>query len=243
MPSSNSGLEARRAAAAHVFVLDVAAPALDSVDAHHLERVLRLRVGEPVTVSDGAGSWRACAYAGGARVDPLDEVHFEPAPSPGITVGFALTKGDKPEFAVQKLTELGVDRVQPLVSARSVVRWEAEKAARNLERWRRVAREAAMQSRRVWLPEVAPVLSFADAVAAGGGPEGIGMAEPGNPPVGLTKTCVFVGPEGGWSPEELAAVPAKFSLGSTILRAETATLAVGVLLCALRDRFVEIHDE
>lgn len=230
-------------AAAHVFVDDLAAPVLDDVDAHHLERVLRLRVGESVTVSDGAGSWRACAYAGGASVDPLDEVHFEPAPSPAVTVGFALTKGDKPEFAVQKLTELGVDRVVPLMSARSVVRWAPEKAARNVERWARVAREAAMQCRRVWLPEVAPVLSFGEAVALCGGPEGIGLAEPGNPPLGLTKTCVFVGPEGGWSPEELAAVPAKFSIGSTILRAETATLAVGVLACALRDEFVEIHDE
>jgi 16S rRNA (uracil1498-N3)-methyltransferase len=226
-----------------VFVDDLAAPALDDADAHHLARVLRLRAGESVTASDGAGSWRACAYAGGASVDPVDEVRFEPAPSPAVTVGFALTKGDKPEFAVQKLTELGVDRVVPLVAARSVVRWDPSKAERNVERWARVAREAAMQCRRVWLPEVAPVLPFGEAVAFCGGSEAVGLAEPGSPPMGFAKSCVFIGPEGGWSPEELTAVPAKFSIGSTILRAETATLAVGVLLCALRDGFVEIHDE
>lgn len=220
-------------------------------DAHHLERVLRLRAGEPVTVSDGAGWWRLCAFAGGAgggRVDPVEEARFEPAPSPPITVGFALGKGDKPEFAVQKLTEVGVDRIVPLVSARSVVRWDEERAGRAWGRWVRVAREAAMQSRRVWLPEVAAVAGFGPAVAACGGAGAVALAEPGAERLGrqagaLTNFCVFVGPEGGWSPEELSAVPAKFSVGSTILRAETATLAVGVLLCAVRDQFVKIHDE
>lgn len=202
---------------------------------------MRLRAGESVTVSDGAGRWRECSYAGGGRVDPVGEARFEPAPSPPVSVGFALTKGDKPELVVQKLTEVGVDRIVPFVGARSVVRWDEQKAGRNVERWRRVAREAAMQSRRVWLPAVSDVAGFAAAVAAWDG--AVALAEPGGEPLGLTKSCVFVGPEGGWSPEELSAVPANFSLGSTILRAETATLAVGVLLCALRDEIVGNHDE
>ena len=85
-----------------------------------------------------------------------------------LTIGFALTKGDKPELVVQKLTELGVDRIVPFVAERSVVRWDDDKAARNVERWRAIAREAAAQAHRPWLPEVAEVRPFAEVVAAVG---------------------------------------------------------------------------
>jgi 16S rRNA U1498 N3-methylase RsmE len=68
------------------------------------------------------------------------------------------------------------------------------------------------------------------------------LAEPGGGPLSLVRPIVLVGPEGGWSPEELAAVPGRVGLGSTILRAETATVTVGVLLCALRGRIVRSHD-
>jgi 16S rRNA (uracil1498-N3)-methyltransferase len=243
------GGAARRGAAAHVFVDSVDAPVLDEVDRHHLDRVLRLRPGQSVSVSDGAGSWRLCAYTGAGRVDPVADVAFEPRVEPAITVGFALTKGDKPEWAVQKLTEVGVDVVAPLLSARSVVRWEPDKAARNSERLGRVAREAAMQSRRVWLPEVRPVVPFAEAVAGAGAVAGgvaaapPALAEPGGGALSLDHPTVFVGPEGGWSGEELDLGLANVSVGSTILRAETATLAVGIVLTAVRGGFVGIHDE
>lgn len=245
MPSSNEGrARALRDTAAHVFVPDLDAPALDDVDRHHLERVLRLRAGETVSVSDGRGSWRLCAFVGGGMLDPVGEVCTEPAPSPVVGVGFGLTKGEKPEWAVQKLTEVGVDVIAPFLAARSVVRWEGEKAARNTARLVRVAREAAMQSRRVWLPEVRPVTSFGSAVTAVSGAEGSpAMAEPGGKPVSLAHSWVFVGPEGGWAPEELSCGLPNVSLGSTILRAETATVAAGMLLCALRDGIVGIHDE
>lgn len=227
----------RRDAAAHVFVPSIESPELDDVDRHHVARVLRLRSGEAVTASDGAGSWRSCVYAGDGRVEPAGPVEFEARMAPVVTVGFALTKGDKPEWAVQKLTEVGVDIIVPFVAARSVVRWDADRAARAGERFDRVAREAAMQSRRAWLPEVRPVAAFGSAVAAAPSPPA--LAEPGGDPVSLTNSCVFVGPEGGWSSEELEAGLPNVSLGSTILRAETATLAVGVLLCGLRSRAVE----
>lgn len=235
MPSSR----ARRDAAAHVFVADLDQPVLDPADAHHLGRVLRLRDGEAVTASDGAGAWRPCAFHGG-RLDPAGAVEREPAPSPPIAVGFALTKGDKPEWAVQKLTEAGVDVILPFTAARSVVRWEPDKTARNHERMVKVAREAAMQCRRVRLPDVRPVAALADVLAA---EPAAALAEPGGPPVTLATPCVLVGPEGGWDPAELAAAPATVSLGSTILRAETATLAAGLLLGALRDRIVRNHNE
>lgn len=216
-------------------------PELDPDDAHHLGRVLRLRNGEAVTASDGAGSWRACVFSDGA-LEPDGEVQFEPALSPPVAIGFALTKGDKPEWSVQKLTEAGVDVIAPFVAARSVVRWDADKAARNHARLVRVAREAAMQSRRVRLPVVRPVVDFAVAATGLGALGPVALAEPGGSAVALDHPCILVGPEGGWTADEAAAVPAAVSLGPTILRAETATLAAGLLLCALRARFVRIHE-
>jgi 16S rRNA (uracil1498-N3)-methyltransferase len=227
-------------AQAHVFVDDLDAPVVGPDDRHHLERVLRLRVGEAVSASDGRGGFRACTFAGeGGRLEPAGEVERTPALSPVLAVGFALVKGEKPEWIVQKLTECGVDRILPFVAERSVVRWDEAKAARNAERLQRVAVEAAMQSRRVWLPSVAPVRPFAAVVAEGGdgvvladadgGPLSLSLSVDGSPPV------VLVGPEGGWSAGERAAARGRFvRFGPTILRAETAAVAAGVLLSALR---------
>jgi 16S rRNA (uracil1498-N3)-methyltransferase len=252
-------LDARRSAAAHVFIdvepadLDADELALSDEDAHHLARVLRIKPDETVTASDGQGRWRACRLAAGRAsgpdaiqptLVPTGPVQHEPRPTPTIAVGFALTKGDKPEWAVQKLTEAGVDVIAPFVAARSVARWDGDKAERNHARLVRVAREAAMQSRRVWLPAVLPVADFAAAAAAveqavGAAPV---LAEPGGGPVSLAHPAVLIGPEGGWAPEETAAVRGRVALGPTVLRAETAALAAGVLLCAVRDRIVEFHD-
>lgn len=227
-----------RASAAHVFVVDVEAPAIeDDDDLHHLERVLRLRPGQAVTVSDGAGAWRACRWRPGGTVEPVGEVVRDAAPSPPVTVGFALTKAERPEWVVQHLTEVGVDRIVPFVAARSVVRWDADKAARHVRRWRRVAREAAMQSRRTRLPCVVDVDGFAEAVRALG--DGVTLAEPGGGPPSLRRPSVLVGPEGGWGGDESGRELPTVGLGPTILRAETAALAAGVLFCALRADLVE----
>ncbi|HVT78644.1 MAG TPA: RsmE family RNA methyltransferase [Acidimicrobiales bacterium] len=220
----------RHRGAAHVFVADLAAPVLTSDDAHHLSRVLRLRAGEPVTASDGAGGYRLCAFADHDALEPLGGVEHDDAPAVAVTVAFALTKADKPELAVQKLTELGVDRIVPLAAARSVVQWDAAKAARNVERWRAVAHAAAMQSRRVFLPEVADVTPLG--ALAG---DGVVLAEADGGRLDAAIHTIAVGPEGGWTDEELAAVPRHVDLGPTTLRAETAAVAAGVLLTALRD--------
>lgn len=222
-------------AAAHAFVADLEAPTLSAEDHHHLWRVLRLAPGTRVTVGDGAGAWRLATLRGADRhVDPVGDVVVEVRPTPPIGVAFALTKGERPEWTVQKLTELGVDRIIAVAAARSVVRLDDERAARAAERWRRVAREAAMQCRRAWLPAVEGVITFANLAAASG--RTLALAHPGGEPPSLARPLVAVGPEGGWDPAELAlAAPATFvGLGDLVLRAETASLAVATLLVAMR---------
>jgi 16S rRNA (uracil1498-N3)-methyltransferase len=222
--------------AGHVFVSDIERCVLSEHDAHHLFRSLRLRPGETVTVSDGNGRWRLCRVAG-TRADPrLEEagpIAEVPRPAPALTVGFALTKGGRPEQVVQKLTELGVDRLVPLATARSVVRWSPANAVGHLERLRRVAREAAMQSRLSYLPEVLPLHDLAEVVARWPHDE-LAMAHAGGQPISLERHAVLVGPEGGWDPVELGSGLARVDLGPTRLRAETAAVAAGVLLTALR---------
>ena len=215
----------RRRAAAHVFVDDLDSPVLDSDDAHHLSRVLRLRDGECVTASDGRGRWRTCLYTGSGIV-PDGAIEVE-APTGPVTVLVALSKGDKPETAVQKLTELGVSRIVPFVAERSVVKWDDGKSQRNVERLRKVAREAAMQSRQVRLPvidEVQPSLAAAIALVGD-----VVVAEPGGASLDASTTAIAVGPEGGFTPTELAG-RRTVSLPGGVLRAETAAVVAGALL-------------
>jgi 16S rRNA (uracil1498-N3)-methyltransferase len=219
---------------AHAFVADPERPALDPADRHHLERVLRVRRGEEVTVSDGAGRWRRCLMGAAGALEPVDDVVLVPRPTPAVGVALALTKGDRPELAVQKLTELGVDRILPFVADRSVARWQGERAARHLERLRRVAREAAVQARLAFLPEVAEVADFPSVAAL----PGAARCDPDGGPPGLDRPVLLVGPEGGWSDAERESGLLAVSLGPTILRAETAAIAAGVLLTALRARAV-----
>jgi 16S rRNA (uracil1498-N3)-methyltransferase len=222
-------------AAAHVFVDDLSLPVLplSGEDRHHLERVLRLRPGEEVTASDGRGGWRPCRFGPSGTLTPVGEVQRSSPPEPGVTIGFALTKGERPEWVVQKLTEAGVDVIVPFVAARTVVRWDGEKGARRLDRLRMIARMAAMQSRRVWLPEVQTAQPFASLVSAlPAGKAALAHPEGGLPT--LAHPTILVGPEGGFSDDELSCGLPTTDLGPGILRAETAAMAAGLLLCALR---------
>lgn len=167
----------------------------------------------------------------------------DPEPVPAVAVGFAVLKGDRTDWVIQKLTELGVDRLVPLVAERNVVRWEpgSERALRQSERWRSVVREAAMQSRRVRLPTVEEVRGLSEVVTdltARGG-SGLALAEPGGGPPSLERPTVLVGPEGGWSPAELGLGLPTVALGPSVLRGETAALAAAVLLCGLRSRIIQ----
>jgi 16S rRNA (uracil1498-N3)-methyltransferase len=228
-------------AAAHAFVPALGAPVLDDDDRHHLERVLRLQPGQAVTVSDGRGGWRLCAWRAGGSLDPTGPEEVEAPADPPVTVAFALTKGERPEWVVQKLTELGVDRIIPFRAARSVVRWDDGKAAEHAERWRRVARQASMQSRRARLPEVEAVVAFADVVAAAA-TGAAALAAPGGGAVTLDRPTVLVGPEGGWDDGELACGLPAVGLGPTVLRAETAAMAAAVVLCGLRNGTIRPPD-
>ncbi|HXW79845.1 MAG TPA: RsmE family RNA methyltransferase [Acidimicrobiales bacterium] len=229
-----------RRAVAHLFVDDLAEPALSDKDLHHLSRVLRLRPGEVVTVSDGQGGSRLCEWvsAGGAALRAMAEATWDPPSEPAVTVGFALTKGEHPEWAVQKLTEAGVDHIVLVTAERCVTRWASSAVDRQLERLREVARQAGMQSRRSWLPTVEGPVAFSTVVSAGDGtaPLGVALAVQGGGPLTLATPTVLVGPEGGWSDAELGSVPVvrHVGLGPNTLRAETAAMAAGVLLVALR---------
>jgi 16S rRNA (uracil1498-N3)-methyltransferase len=213
---------ALRASAAHVFVESLDAPELAADDAHHLVRVLRLRDGEQLTASDGRGAWRGCTLAGGA-LRATDEIVHEPLRSP-LTIAVSVPKGERLEWMVQKLTEVGVSRIVLVECARSVVRWDTERAAKQMARLGRVVREAAMQSRQVRLTELTGPVPYASVVAA---PDVV-VADPSGAAWRAAGTIV-IGPEGGFAPEELAAAPATVSLGDSVLRVETAALVAAVL--------------
>jgi 16S rRNA (uracil1498-N3)-methyltransferase len=223
--------DAARRAAAHVVVEDIESPHLDEADRHHVRSVLRLRDGETLSVTDGRGGWRLCRLRAGDDLDADGPPEMIPRREPPLCVAFAPVKGDRPDWAVQKLTELGVDRIVLMRTERSVVRWQGARAATHVSRLVSVARQAVMQSRGVWLPVVEGVVDFGDAVSSAG----VVLAEPGGGPLSLNTPVVLVGPEGGWSDGEREAgdVPT-VSLGPAVLRTETAAVAAGVLLSALR---------
>lgn len=214
-----------------VFVDDLDAPALADEDRHHLERVLRMRAGGALTIADGHGRWRTGVL--GTDLEPVGPIEEQVAIDPPLTIGFALVKGDKPELIVQKLTELGIDRIVPFRAERSVVRWDDAKAARAVVRLRAVARSAAMQCHRPRLPVVE---DLADLRGLAQEP-GAALADRDGAPPSLAHPFVLIGPEGGWATDERALLPS-VALGAHVLRAETAAVTAGVLMTALRARLV-----
>jgi len=216
----------------HVLVADVEHPVLSDPDRRHLTGSLRLRDGDPLTVGDGRGAWADCVLQGEPIL--LSGVHLVPRPDPQVGVAFALIKGGRPEMVVQKLTELGVDRIIPFTAARSIVKWDSQKSARNVERFRKVAAEAVMQCRRAWLPVVDEVMSFSKAV----GLPNCAMADMSGRALGVAERIVIVGPEGGWTAEERSADAPLVKLATPVLRAETAAITAGALLTAIRDGHV-----
>lgn len=227
--------------AAHVFVGDLELPVPSTQDAHHLERVLRLRDGEPVTISDGRGRWRTGVFRMAGRAGPSSPwlettgpIVEVARPAPLVAIAFAVPKGDRPDLVVQKLTEIGADELIPMATARGVVRWDAERAEKHRQRFVRIAHEAAAQSRRTWLPVISPLSPFG-AVAAR---PGAALAAPGGTPPGIETPLILVGPEGGWSDDELAAARSVVGLGPHVLRVETAAIVACTLLVADRARSV-----
>jgi 16S rRNA (uracil1498-N3)-methyltransferase len=219
-----------RRAAAHVLVDDVSAPVLPEAAAHHVFRVLRVAAGSIITVTDGAGRWRVCRALAGDTVEPAGVVEVVAGRARPLTIAVAVPKADRPEWLVQKLTELGVDRIVFLHTERSVVRWDTPRAAKHLAKLRRVAAEALEQSRRVWLPEVTGPVPAATFL-----PEAV-VAEPGGRALTADDRTIAIGPEGGWTAAELASARGAVDLSDAVLRVETAAVAAAVRATATAER-------
>ena len=212
----------------HVFVGSLENMQLDDDDVQHLAKSLRMRDGDPLTASDGNGSWRTATFAVSGALTASGEIQAIPRRAEPLTVAFSLVKGSKPELVIQKLTELGIDRIVVLAAERSIVKWDEAKTSKALIRWERIVREAAMQSHRVRLPSIDAVVPARVWLAR---PE-VSIAHFGGDQLAARHTSIAIGPEGGWSDSEAAISTSHVTLGSTVLRAETAAIAAGTLLTA-----------
>ena len=224
---------------------------VDGDEAHHAVAVRRLRVGEQVVLTDGAGrSVTGAVTSTGKRTFAVvvESASDDPAPAPAFTGVQALPKGDRGELAVEVLTEVGVARIVPWAAARSVAVWKGERAEKALARWRSSAREAAKQARRAWLPEVDPLASTADVVSLVASADlalvlheeaSTSLASLDLPAGG--EVLVVVGPEGGLTPDELSALSDAGArvvrLGSEVLRTSTAGVAAVAALLARTARW------
>jgi len=213
---------------------------LDEREAHYLAHVLRLKSGDSLVAFNGRGAERIAAVATLQRRGSLLDLKASHAALPEsplkLTLIQALPKSDAMDLIVQKATELGVHTVVPALTEFSVVRLDAERSARRVDHWRRIARSACEQCGRHRPPDIATPLPLADALAAIQGPElrlgldpaaGSSLAQQTRPREGLV---IAVGPEGGFGDTDWrlldAAQFARVALGRRVLRAETAALAV-----------------
>lgn len=224
---------------------------LTGAEAHHAGTVKRLTPGEQALLADGRGALAEARVIEVTR----DRVRFQvlqrrrlPVPQPRFTVVQALPKGERAEIAVELLTELGADEIVPWAASRSVAVWRGEKAARGVEKWRRTALEAAKQSRRGWIPVIAELAGSATVSERIAAAERAVLldAEADRPLTAVElpmtgEVLLVVGPEGGLSPEELAAFTGRGAcaarLGPEVLRTSTAGAAALAVLSARAGRW------
>ena len=221
-------------------LLDEETPVLPADAARHL-RVVRPRPGELVELFDGCGRWRTYAYDG-SGLRRQSDVRALGRPDVSLTLFACVTKGSRWDWTIEKATELGVTRIVPVISDRTIVRIPKSERAAKRERWARIAEDAARQSDAKWLPEVVEAVDFRDALALV--KETVcfvgALTDPPSPPLAKSIAAAvassgvrnlalgaFVGPEGDFTPDELAALLAiarPTSFGPTVLRAETAAI-------------------
>ena len=235
-------------------LLNEESPTLPKDAARHL-RVLRPKDGEEIELFDGKGRSRVFKVQSSKfkveRLIPVSETLNSKPSTLNLTLFACITKGSRWDWTVEKATELGVTRIVPVISERTIVRIpKAERAAKR-ERWLRIAEDAARQSDAKWLPEICEAVDFRDALPLVKETTCFigALTTPPSPPLARaignlnTETRrhrgfgVFVGPEGDFTPEELEAlleIATPTSFGPTVLRAETAAIfAVSVLASAL----------
>ncbi|MFF4668762.1 16S rRNA (uracil(1498)-N(3))-methyltransferase [Streptomyces sp. NPDC001279] len=245
---------------APVFVVDEVPDGpefvLEGPEGRHAVSVKRLRPGEDVVLTDGAGRWtegvvRAAEGKHRLVVMDLTGIHEEPPPAPRITVVQALPKGDRGEVAVETMTETGVDAIVPWQASRCITQWKGERGLKSLAKWRNTAREAGKQSRRVRFPEVADTLTTNQVAALLGTADFAAVLhedrDHDSEPLatvqlpGQGEIVLVVGPEGGVSPDELAvfaeAGARTCRLGASVLRTSTAGTAATALLMGRTGRW------
>jgi len=224
---------------------------IEGDEAHHAVAVRRLRVGEAVALTDGAGvSAVGEVESVGKRVFSVTvaSVAVAERAEPMLTVVQAIPKGDRGELAVEMLTEIGVDTIVPWAASRSVAVWRGERIAKSHAKWAATAREAAKQARRSWFPTVAELASTREVVALTAGADlavvlhedaSASFASLSVPKAG--RIVVVVGPEGGIAPEELDAFAAAgvvaVRLGAEVLRTSTAGVAACAALLVRTERW------
>lgn len=215
---------------------------LTGTDAHHIARVLRMAVGDNVIIADtNERTAKAEITAITDEVVTLSLIEYledDSEPTVKVRLAQCLPKSDKMEFIVQKAVELGAVSIQPVNSENCVVKYTADKQTKRVERWQKIAHEAAKQCKRAAVPTVEPIITLKELLSRVADDETVLFcyeAEDGRTLRQALKThqaekyTVLIGPEGGFSPEEarlcqeMGAHPV--SLGSRILRTETASLA------------------
>ncbi|MFS0693688.1 16S rRNA (uracil(1498)-N(3))-methyltransferase [Streptomyces nitrosporeus] len=228
---------------------------LDGPEGRHAVSVKRLAPGEEVVLTDGHGRWtRGLVRAAEGKdrlVVEVGPVQEDPAPEPRVTVVQALPKGDRGEVAVETMTETGVDVIVPWQAARCITQWKGDRGLKSLAKWRTTAREAGKQSRRTRFPEVTGAMTTKQVAALLAGADFAGVLhEDREAPSAALATAelpargsivLVVGPEGGVSPQELAAfaeagAPA-YRLGPSVLRTSTAGTAAAALLMGRTGRW------
>ena len=214
-------------------------PLLPKEAANHL-RVLRPKCGEEIELFDGRGNWRRYLVDGDARNFALSAsapVESAPRPQWSLTLFACVTKGSRWDWTIEKATELGATRIVPVISERTIVRIGVDERSAKRERWMRIAEDAARQSDAKWLPEVCAPVTFAESLAIVRETTCFVGALTNPPPQPLLQALmdsqqsrslsIYVGPEGDFTPEELAElveIATPVSFGSTVLRAETAAI-------------------
>lgn len=209
-------------------------------DAQHISRVLRMKPGEAVTVSDGMGmdyDCKICEFSSDTVTLEIEKASpNESEPTVGITLYQAIPKGDKLELIVQKAVELGAVKIVPVLTKRCVSRPDQKAMKKKIERYRKIVKEAAKQCGRGRIPEVGEMLTFSQAVEALSGMEqGILFYEKGGVPLremvspAAKEIGILIGSEGGFEEEEVLQAKEKgveiATLGRLILRCETAPMA------------------